>query len=67
MPSMGCNPSCEIREAKTGAMDFEADAKSRLKLEDGTELPAYACRVKDSAPNGHSFRGRVEAGPVSGN
>ena len=28
-------------------------------MEDGTELPAYGYRVKDDAPKGHSFSGRV--------
>jgi hypothetical protein len=31
-----------------------------FKLEDGTELAAYGYRVKDAAPGGHSFAGRVE-------
>ena len=31
-----------------------------FKLEDGTDLPPYGYRVKDTAPNGHSFSGRVE-------
>jgi hypothetical protein len=30
-----------------------------FKMEDGTELPAYGYRVKDDAPGGHSFSGRV--------
>jgi len=29
------------------------------KMEDRTELPAYGYRVKDGAPGGHSFSGRV--------
>ena len=30
-----------------------------FKMEDGTELPAYGYRVRDNAPGGHSFSGRV--------
>lgn len=37
-----------------------------FKLEDGAELPPYGYRVKDSAPNGHSFSGRVQIGLVPG-
>jgi hypothetical protein len=35
------------------------------KLEDGSELPAYGYRVKDST-QGHSFSGRVESHVLSG-
>jgi hypothetical protein len=38
-----------------------------FKLQDGTELPAYGYRVKDSAPGGHSFSGKVEITLASGN
>jgi len=38
-----------------------------FKLEDGTEMPAYGYRVKDAAPGGRSFSGRVETGLVPGN
>ena len=38
-----------------------------FKLEDGSELPAYGYRVKDSNPAGHSFSGRVEVGITPGN
>jgi hypothetical protein len=38
-----------------------------FKLEDGTELPAYGYRVKDSSPAGHSFSGRVEVGLIPNN
>jgi hypothetical protein len=38
-----------------------------FKLEDGTELPAYGYRVKDAAPGGRSFSGRVETGLVATN
>ncbi len=37
-----------------------------FKLEDGTELPAYGYRVKDSSPGGRSFSGRVDIGIVAG-
>ena len=36
-----------------------------FKLEDGTELPAYGYRIKDSSATGRSFSGRVELGLVS--
>lgn len=38
-----------------------------FKLEDGTELPPWGYRIKDSAPNGHSFSGRVNMELVSNN
>ena len=38
-----------------------------FKLEDGTELSPYGYRVKDAAPGGRSFSGRVETGLVPGN
>jgi len=38
-----------------------------FKLEDGTELPPYGYRVKDTSPGGHSFSGRVETDLVPGN
>jgi hypothetical protein len=37
------------------------------KLEDGSELPPYGYRVKDTSPNGHSFSGRVATELVSNN
>jgi hypothetical protein len=36
-----------------------------FKLEDGTELPAFGYRIKDSSATGRSFAGRVEVGLVS--
>jgi len=38
-----------------------------FKLEDGTELPPYGYRVKDTSPGGPSFSGRVETDLVPGN
>ena len=38
-----------------------------FRLEDGTQLPAWGYRVKDAAPNGHSFSGRVDIGLASVN
>jgi hypothetical protein len=38
-----------------------------FKLEDGTELSPYGYRIKDAAPGGRSFSGRVETGLVPGN
>ena len=37
-----------------------------IKLEDGTELPAYGYRVKDKSAGGHSFSGHVETEVVTG-
>jgi hypothetical protein len=37
-----------------------------FKLEDGTELPAYGYRVKDTGPGGRAFSGRVDIGIVPG-
>jgi len=36
-----------------------------FKLPDGTELAAYGYRVKDPAPDGHSFAGRVSTEVVA--
>lgn len=37
-----------------------------FRLEDGTELPAYGYRVRDAAPDGRSFSGRIDIGLVPG-
>src|ERR1019366_730778 len=38
-----------------------------FKLEDGSELPAYGYRVKDTSPGGHSLSGHVETDLIARN